>query len=93
MSAPATRSRARSLATTTLAALMLSTIGLVFGGFSALGLPAAIAGTIVGAIAMRRHRGDRPWPLVAVLVGAVGIVLGAIVLIVTATVWLPVLLG
>ncbi len=38
---------------------------------------------------MRRHAEEQPWPLVAVVVGAISTVVAAVLLIIAATVWLP----
>lgn len=81
----------RSWATVTVAALILSGLGLVFGMASGIGLPFALAGTICGVIAMRLDRPAKPWPLIALIAGAVGSIIAAVVLVVLAVRWLPLL--
>jgi hypothetical protein len=73
----------------TLLACILAGLGLLLGMMSGVGLPVALAGTVLAAVAMRRRPADHPWPLVALLVGGVGTVIAAILLIIAVTVWLP----
>lgn len=81
----------RSWSTLTLAAVILSAIGLVFAFASGIGMPVALAGATCGAVALRRDRAARPWPLVATLVGALGSLIAAVHLVILANVWMPLL--
>ncbi|GEK79862.1 hypothetical protein [Agrococcus baldri] len=83
----------RSWSTLTIAALVLSGLGLLFAFASGLGLPLALAGIICGGVAMRRDRAARPWPLVALLAGLLGAVIAATLVVLTAVVWAPLLPG
>ena len=84
---PATAASTR-VPTRVLAAVALSALGLLFSFASGLGLAPSVAGLVLGALALR-DRQARPWPLVAVLAGALGALVSVIALIVLAAVWMP----
>jgi hypothetical protein len=73
----------------TMVSLILAGIGFALAMVSGVGLPVAAAAVACGAVAMRRRPAERPWPLIAVVVGSVGVVIAAILLIISVTVWLP----
>ncbi len=82
------RARPR-LSDLTVVSLILAALGLALAMVSGVGLPVAAAGVACGAVAMRRRPAERPWPLIAVVVASLGVVIAAILLIIAVTVWLP----
>ncbi|WP_072312747.1 hypothetical protein [Agrococcus sp. Marseille-P2731] len=83
----------KAWSTVTWASVLFSALGLLFAFASGLGLPAAIAGIACGAVALRRDRQARPWPLIATIIGAVATVIAVVHLIIAANIWLPQLLA
>ncbi|WP_404311926.1 hypothetical protein LG314_11380 [Agrococcus terreus] len=85
---PARAAGGGRLSSLTALALVLSGLGLLASFASGLGLPLAFAGTVCGAIGLVDRREDRPWPLVAVLAGALGTVVGLVLLILAVAAFL-----
>lgn len=81
----------RQWAPVTVAALILAALGLAFAFAGGIGLPFAVAGVICGGIALRRDPAARPWPLLGLLASALGVVIAAVLILIAATAWLPVL--
>ena len=90
---PADAPGTRRWSTLTASAVLLSALGAVFAFASGIGLPLALAGAICGGLALRRDPGARPWPLVAMLVGIVGALIGAVLVVIATAVWAPLVPG
>jgi hypothetical protein len=84
---------ARRWSTLTASAVLLSGLGALFAFASGIGLPLALAGAICGGLALRRDPAARPWPLVAMLVGIVGALIGAVLVVIATAVWAPLVPG